>query len=243
MHNHDRRFILKGAAAIAFTGAFGLADSAAAEPVARPDDDSVLLVIDVQNDFLPGGSLAVKEGDAIIPIINRLAPVFQNIILTQDWHPSGHVSFASSHPGKHPFDTIKLPYGEQVLWPDHCLQGSRGAQVSDLLQVPTAQLVIRKGYHKNLDSYSAFEEADHKTPTGLAGYLKQRGIRRVFCTGLATDFCVAWTAMDARKAGLTTYVVEDATRGIDVNGSYAKAWDSMKKAGVRRIQSGDLMHT
>jgi nicotinamidase/pyrazinamidase len=201
-----------------------------------------MIVVDMQNDFLPGGSLAAaKDAPAIIPIINKLGEFFPNIVVTQDWHPAGHISFASSHPGTKPFQTIKLPYGEQMLWPDHCVQGSHGAELSDQLKLPTAQLIIRKGYHKKIDSYSAFEEADHKTATGLAGYLKQRGIKKVYCTGVATDFCVAWTAMDAAKAGFTTYVIEDASRGADIDGSLAKAWQAMNKKGVHRIQSSDLV--
>ncbi len=205
-----------------------------------PDSRSVLIVVDVQNCFVPGGSLAVKEGDQIVPLINKIAAGFRNVVLTQDWHTADHVSFASQHGGKKPFETITLPYGDQVLWPDHCVQGTEGAQLVKGLDIPHAQLVIRKGYHKDVDSYSAFTEADGKTSTGLGGYLQQRGLSRVFVVGLATDFCVAWTAMDARKQGFETYVVEDACRGIDAQGSLAKAWDDMKAAGVQRIKSGDL---
>ncbi|AMV47829.1 bifunctional nicotinamidase/pyrazinamidase [Paraburkholderia caribensis] len=245
MHKENRRTLLKLAAAAAVTGGFGVAGTASKAVTGqalKPGDDSVMIVVDMQNDFLPGGSLsAAKGGDDIIPLINRLGTVFPNIVVTQDWHPAGHISFASSHAGTKPFQTIKLPYGEQMLWPDHCVQGSHGAELSSKLELPTTQLIIRKGYHKNIDSYSVFEEADHKTPTGLAGYVKQRGISKVFCTGVATDFCVAWTAMDARKAGFTTYVVEDASRGVDIDGSLAKAWDSMAKKGVHRIQSSTLL--
>jgi len=204
------------------------------------DDSSVLLVIDVQNCFLPGGSLAVKDGDKVVPVINRLAKGFANVVMTQDWHTAGHVSFASSHPGKKPFETIDLKYGKQVLWPDHCVQGTDGAALSKDLSIPQAELIIRKGFHKNVDSYSAFTEADGKTTTGLSSYLKARKLHRVFVAGLATDFCVAWSAMDARKAGFETYVIEDACRGIDTHGSLAKAWADMAKAGVRRIQSKDI---
>src|SRR5271168_3551501 len=204
------------------------------------DDASALLVIDVQNCFLPGGSLAVKEGDQIVPIINRLAKGFTNVVMTQDWHTAGHISFASSHDGKKPFETIDLPYGKQVLWPDHCVQGTDGALLSKDISIPQAELVIRKGFHKDVDSYSAFTEADGKTTTGLEAYLKARQMKRLFVTGLATDFCVAWTALDARKAGFETYVVEDACRGIDTQGSLAKAWADMAKAGVKRIQSADI---
>lgn len=204
------------------------------------DGQSVLLVIDVQNCFLPGGSLAVKDGDQVVPIINDIAKSFANVVLTQDWHTAGHVSFASAHAGKKPFETIGLPYGTQVLWPDHCVQGTEGAGLSAQLAIPHAELILRKGFHKDVDSYSAFTEADGKTTTGLASYLQARGLTRVFLAGLATDFCVAWSALDARKAGLETYVVEDACRGIDTQGSLAQAWDDMASAGVNRIQSGDL---
>jgi nicotinamidase/pyrazinamidase len=206
----------------------------------KPDDTSALLVIDVQNGFLPGGSLAVKDGEQVIPVINRIAKGFTNIVMTQDWHTPGHISFASSHPGKKPFETIDLPYGKQVLWPDHCVQGTDGASFSKDLAIPKAELVVRKGFHQDVDSYSAFTEADGKTTTGLAAYLKARKLQKLFLAGLATDFCVAWTALDARKAGFETYVVEDACRGIDAQGSLAKAWADMAKAGVKRIQSGDI---
>jgi len=206
----------------------------------KVDDGAALLVIDVQNCFLPGGSLAVKDGEQVIPVINRLAKQFANVILTQDWHTAGHTSFASSHPGKKPFETIELAYGKQVLWPDHCVQGTDGAALSKDLSIPQAELVIRKGYHKDVDSYSAFTEADGKTTTGLAAYLKARNLQRLFIAGLATDFCVAWTAMDARKAGFEAYVVEDACRGIDTQGSLAKAWAEMEKAGFKRIRSTDI---
>ena len=205
-----------------------------------PGDTDALAVIDVQNCFLPGGSLAVGKGEEVIPIINRLAKNFANVVMTQDWHTPGHISFASAHAGKKPFEKIKLPYGEQTLWPDHCVQGTDGAMIHKDLMIPHAQLVIRKGFRKAVDSYSAFREADKKTVTGLAAYLKSRGLNRVFVTGLATDFCVFWTAVDARREGFDTAVIEDACRGIDLQGSLAKAWDAMKKAGVKRIQSGDL---
>ena len=206
----------------------------------KPDDGAALLVIDVQNCFLPGGSLAVKEGDQVGPVINKIAKSFANVVMTQDWHTPGHVSFASVHAGKKPFETIDLAYGKQVLWPDHCVQGTDGAGLSKDLAIPQAELIIRKGFHKDVDSYSAFTEADGNTTTGLAAYLKARKVERVFVAGLATDFCVAWTALDARKAGFETYVVEDACRGIDTQGSLAKAWDDMAKAGVKRIQSADI---
>jgi nicotinamidase/pyrazinamidase len=213
---------------------------AAAAGQIAPGPKDALIVVDVQNCFTKGGSLEVKTGDDIVPLVNKLAKSFGNVVMTQDWHTPGHISFASSHPGKKPFETTKLAYGTQVLWPDHCVQGTEGANLHKDLAIPHAQLVIRKGYHKDVDSYSAFLEADKKTPTGLAGYLQQRGIKRVFVVGLATDFCVAWTALDAKKLGFDAYVIEDATRGIDAQGSLAKAWADMKKAGVKRIQSGDI---
>jgi len=199
-----------------------------------------LIVVDVQNDFCPGGRLAVQKGDEVVPLVNALARHFENVVITQDWHPAGHHSFATAHPGSKPFDSIRLSYGEQVLWPDHCLQGSDGAALHKDLAVPHAQLVVRKGWRKEVDSYSAFLEADRKSRTGLEGYLEERGIKRLFVCGLATDFCVAWTALDARKLGFDCAVVEDACRAIDMQGSLAAAWEKMKKAGVARVQSGDF---
>ena len=201
-----------------------------------------LLIIDVQNDFLPGGALAVPDGDQVIPVVNRLAKAFGRVVLTQDWHPSEHVSFAANHAGTQPFGTIELPYGPQVLWPTHCVQRSTGAALADALDVPHAQLIVRKGYHPHIDSYSAFFEADRKTPTGLLGYLRELGIQRVFCVGLATDFCVAWSALDARAAGLEVAVIEDACRAIDLNGSLAQAWQHMTDAGVARLQSHEVLN-
>ncbi len=200
-----------------------------------------LVVVDVQNDFLPGGALAVPRGDEIVPLVNRVAASFAVVVLTQDWHPAGHASFASSHPGKRPFQTLRMPYGEQVLWPDHCLQGSAGAAFAAALDVPHAQLVIRKGHHRKVDSYSAFLEADRRTRTGLDGYLASRGVKRIFCVGLATDFCVAWTALDARRFKLQAAVIEDACRAIDTGGSLAAAWQAMQKAGVKRISSASVL--
>lgn len=200
----------------------------------------VLIAVDVQYDFLPGGALAVPDGDAVIAPINRLAKAFPHMVLTQDWHPEGHLSFASSHKGRQPFETIELPYGTQVLWPDHCIQGTRGAEISRALSAERAELVIRKGTNPAIDSYSGFLEADRNTSTGLAGYLMERGFKRVFCAGLATDFCVAWTALDARRAGFETYVIEDASRGIDVDGSLAQAWADMEAAGVQRITVAEI---
>ena len=199
-----------------------------------------LIVVDVQNDFCPGGALAVPDGDAVVPAINRLARAFQWVVITQDWHPAGHASFASSHAGRKPFETKRLAYGPQVLWPDHCVQGTSGAALHPDLGIPHAQLVIRKGYHPKIDSYSAFLEADRRTKTGLAAWLKAKGIERVFCCGLATDFCVAWTAEDAVRAGFRAALVEDACRAIDLDGSLARARASMRKAGVRRVAAASL---
>jgi len=234
----NRRQILWALGSSAFATA--LTGRAWAAASITPDDASVLLVIDVQNCFLPGGSLAVKDGEQVVPVINRIAKAFGNVVLTQDWHTPAHVSFASTHPGKKPFEVIDLAYGKQVLWPDHCVQGTDGAALSKDLAIPQAELILRKGFHNDVDSYSGFTEADGKTSTGLAAYLKARNINRVFVAGLATDFCVAWTALDARKAGLETYVIEDACRGIDTQGSLAKAWTDMAAAGVKRINSADI---
>jgi nicotinamidase/pyrazinamidase len=228
----SRRSFVAGAAASA---AFAQPVFAAAK--LKPGADAALIVVDVQNCFTPGGSLAVKDGDGIIPLINTIAAKFKNVVLTQDWHTANHISFASQHAGKKPFEAIRLPYGQQVLWPDHCVQGTEGAAIHGDVKIPHAQLVIRKGFNPLVDSYSAFIEADGKSKTGLDGYLKTRGIKTVYVVGLATDFCVGWTAMDARKLGLAALVVEDACRGIDTNGSLAKAWAGMAKAGVKRIQS------
>ena len=199
-----------------------------------------LIVTDVQNDFMPGGALAVPRGDEVVAVINRAAARFDNVVLTQDWHPPGHASFASSHPGAKPFDTVSLPYGRQVLWPDHCVQGTPGAALHAALDIPHVQLVMRKGHHRDIDSYSALLEADRKTATGLAGYLKERGIQALCLCGLATDFCVAWTALDARAAGFEVSIVEDACRAIDLDGSLARAWSDMAAAGVRRVTSSAL---
>src|SRR5437763_162035 len=237
----DRREVVRGLGSIGLGASlFGVLGMARAADKIAIDDKSVLIVVDVQNCFLPGGSLAVKDGDQVIPILNRIAKSFANVVMTQDWHTPGHISFASAHPGKKPFEVVKLGYGDQVLWPDHCVQGTSGANISKDISIPQAELVIRKGYHHDIDSYSAFFEADHKTPTGLGGYLTERGIKKAFLAGLDPEFCVARAAIDARKVGLETYVIEDACRGIDTQGSLAKAWAEMEKAGVQRIQSGDL---
>ncbi|MQW89957.1 bifunctional nicotinamidase/pyrazinamidase [Sinorhizobium saheli] len=197
--------------------------------------EDALIVIDLQNDFCPGGALAVGGGDEIVPAVNRLIEQSPHVILTQDWHPAGHSSFASSHPGKAPFQTVAMPYGEQTLWPDHCVQGTPGADFHPALRWTTAELVIRKGFRREIDSYSAFFENDHRTPTGLAGYLRERGISRVSLCGLATDFCVAFSALDAVAQGFSTSVVLDACRGIDLNGSLAAMMKRMQEAGVRLI--------
>ena len=182
---------------------------------------------------MPGGALAVPRGDEVVPVVNRLAAGFGNVVLTQDWHPRDHVSFASSHPGRKPFETTRLAYGDQVLWPVHCVQDTRGAALHHGLDIPHAQLVIRKGHHRDIDSYSAFLEADRRTTTGLAGYLRERGLDELFVCGLATDFCVAWTALDGRAAGFDVRVIEDASRAIDLEGSLARAQSEMRAAGVK----------
>ena len=243
MTHSSRRIILKSTATFAFGAlgmAAGLGQSVWAAGKIKPAGSAALIVVDVQNCFVEGGTLPVGKGAEVVPIINKLASAFENIVVTQDWHTPGHASFASTHAGKKPFETTKLSYGNQVLWPDHCVQGTDDAALHKDLKLPTAQLIIRKGFHNDMDSYSAFEEANHKTATGLAGYLKQRGIKTVFVTGLATDFCVAWTAMDARKLGFEVYVIEDATRAIDLNGSLAAAWKQMASKGVKRVQSADI---
>ena len=204
--------------------------------------NSALIVVDVQNGFCPGGNLAVADADQIIPCINVLGRVFQNIVITQDWHPATHVSFAANHAGKQDYEQIQLSYGEQVLWPVHCVQGTLDSELHPDLDLPTAQLIIRKGFHEQIDSYSAFMEADRKTTTGLAAYLKAREIDTVYIVGIATDFCVAWTAIDACELGFSTYVIEDATKAIDLNGSLEQAWQQMLAHGVQRIQSADILN-
>ena len=199
-----------------------------------------LIVIDVQNDFCPGGALAVADGDAVVPVVNGLVPRFDAVVLTQDWHPPGHESFAASHPGQAPFATIGVAYGEQTLWPDHCVQGTAGAQFRTDLRTAPASLVIRKGFRRHIDSYSAFFENDRATPTGLAGYLRERGFARVFLCGLATDFCVAYSAIDARRQGFEALLLPDACRAIDLGGSLDAALAQMRSAAVAFVQSGDL---
>src|SRR5947199_7427878 len=201
-------------------------------------NDDVLLIIDVQNDFCPGGALAVADGDAVLPVINRLAERFDHIVLTQDWHPPGHSSFATSHTGANPFDSVVMPYGQQTLWPDHCQQATAGAAFHPELVTDRAELIIRKGFRSGIDSYSAFFENDRQTPTGLAGYLRDRGLRRIFLAGLATDYCVYYSAVDARRLGFDSVVIEPGCRAIDLAGSLDMAWTAMADAGVQRV--GDL---
>lgn len=201
---------------------------------------AALIVVDIQNDFLPGGALAVPRGDETVAIANRLMPLFSTVVLTADWHPADHSSFASQHAGNSPYDVVPMPYGNQVLWPDHCVAGTSGADFAAGLETVRAHAVIRKGTDKNCDSYSGFLAADRKTPTGLAGYLKSRGVTTVFVCGLATDFCVAWTAQDAAAAGFKTYLIEDASRAIDAGGSLAAAMAGLKTAGVGVIEKKDV---
>jgi nicotinamidase/pyrazinamidase len=201
-----------------------------------------LLVIDVQNDFCPavngvGGALAVKNGDAVVPIINRLAPRFEHVILTQDWHPAGHISFASSHPGTQPFTSIEVPYGTQTLWPDHCVQGTPGADLHPGLQIPHAELILRKGFRREIDSYSAFLEDDHTTPTGLASYLRERGLKRLFICGLAYDFCVRFSAIDGTAAGFECIVIDDATRAVDLERTVAQTKITFQRSGIAQTSS------
>jgi nicotinamidase/pyrazinamidase len=198
-------------------------------------EQDVLVVIDVQNDFCSDGALAVPDGEKVVPAVNRIAQKFRNVVLTQDWHPRDHVSFASNHANKRPFDMIELPYGPQVLWPDHCVQDTSGAQFHKALHVPQAGLVIRKGFRHDIDSYSALYENDRKTPTGLLGYLRERQLKTMFIAGLAFDFCVRYSAEDARKAGFEVAVIEDACRGIDLEGSMAAAHRSLKSLGISII--------
>ena len=206
----------------------------------KVEESDVLLVVDIQNDFCPGGKLAVPKGDEVVAAINRLASRFRHVVLTQDWHPPGHQSFASSHPGKRPFETVTVAYGQQILWPDHCVQGTLGAQFHGDLQIPHAELVIRKGFRPTIDSYSALYENDRKTPTGLAGYLRERGITRIFIAGLALDFCVRYSAEDARHHGFAVTVIKDACRGIDVEGSVAATRESFAALGVAAVAAGEV---
>ncbi len=203
-------------------------------------EKDALIIVDVQNDFCPGGALGVPEGDEVVPIVNALAEVFADIVLTQDWHPPRHLSFASSHRGKKPYDMADLSYGSQILWPDHCVEGSAGAEFHPDLLVNWAQAIVRKGFRRHIDSYSAFCENDRQTPTGLGGYLRQRGLERLFIAGLATDFCVRYSAVDARREGFEVFVIEDACRSIDVDGSLAAAMAEMSQAGVELIEANAI---
>lgn len=203
---------------------------------------SALIVVDVQNGFTSGGNLEVAHAEQIIPTINQLALHFDNIVLTQDWHPENHISFVENHPNRKAYELIQLDYGPQVLWPSHCVQGTQDAEFHPDLNIPTAQLIIRKGFRSQIDSYSAFMEADHKTTTGLAGYLKERGIDTVYIVGIATDFCVAWTAMDAAKLGFKAFVISDATKAIDLQGSLQHAWQEMLAVGVKRVISKEIFN-
>ncbi|OHX14166.1 bifunctional pyrazinamidase/nicotinamidase [Chromobacterium sphagni] len=209
-------------------------------PLKRYGADCALIVVDVQNSFCPGGALAVPGGDEVVPLINHLSLLFENVVLTQDWHPAGHISFAGSHPGSQPFQSVELPYGRQTLWPEHCVQDSVGADFHPELEIQHARLIVRKGCNPLVDSYSAFVEADRATRTGLAGYLQERGVKRLWLAGLATDFCVAWSAIDACAAGFDTTVIEDACRAIDIDGSLSDAWLQMRQAGVKRLRSDEV---
>lgn len=200
-----------------------------------------LIIVDVQNDFCPGGALAVPEGDQVIKPINKILKSFNCVVQTQDWHPGDHLSFASNHEEKSPYDTVEMNYGQQVLWPDHCVQGTKGAEFHPALKNNPTQLIIRKGYNKQIDSYSAFFENDQSTVTGLNGYLQARGVKELFVAGLATDFCVKWTALDGRKLGYEVNLVTDAVKGIDIEGSVEKALDEMTEAGVKMMTSTDIL--
>ena len=224
--------VVAGAAAVGFRNA-----GAMGKPLVGETD--ALLVIDVQNCFIPGGTLPVPNGQEVVTLINELAGKFPCVVMTQDWHPAGHISFASTH-GKEPFSVIKLPYGDQVMWPDHCVQGTEDAKLHAELDLTKANMILRKGFNPKVDGYSAFYDNDKKTQTGLGGYFRARGIERVFVCGLATDFCVMWSAVDARKSGFKTVVIEDACRGLDVRGSLEAAWKDMAKAGVLRLMSRDI---
>ncbi len=204
-------------------------------------EHDVVLAVDIQNDFCPGGRLPVPHGDDVVARINGLAGRFAHVVLTQDWHPAGHRSFASSHPGKRPFDTVALSYGPQILWPDHCVQGTLGAEFRPDLAIPHAALVIRKGFRAEIDSYSAFYENDRKTPTGLSGYLRERGLTRIFLAGLALDFCVRYSAEDARREGFTAVVIEDACRGIDVDGSVAATHEVLAELGIDCVNGDRIL--
>ena len=206
----------------------------------KPGESDVLLVVDIQNDFCPDGALAVPEGDAIVPLVNCVMERFPHVVLTQDWHTPGHNSFASAHPGKSPYETVETSYGTQILWPDHCVQGTAGAAFQGDVDVTRAELIVRKGFRPDIDSYSAFYENDHTTFTGLSGYLRERGFRHVYLCGLATDFCVKWSALDARREGFEVTVIEDACRAIDLEGSLAVARAEMEAARVELLTSDSI---
>jgi nicotinamidase/pyrazinamidase len=241
MSTLSRRNFIMAAGAAAASAALPLAAlrHALAAGAIKVGASDALLVIDVQNCFIPGGTLPVPKGEEVVPLINELAGRFSCVVMTQDWHPAGHISFASTH-GKEPFSVIDMPYGKQVMWPDHCIQGTDDAKLHAELDLTKANLILRKGFNPKVDGYSAFYDNDKKSTTGLAGYFKARGIKRVFVCGLATDFCVMWSSVDARKDGFQVVVLEDASRGIDVRGSMEAGWKEMEKAGVVRAMSGDL---
>ena len=205
------------------------------------EEKKALLIIDVQNDFCPGGALAVPDGDEVVPVINKLIEQFDIVLQTQDWHPAGHHSFASPHEEKEPYDTVEMDYGTQVLWPDHCVQGSKGAEFHPDLNTLKTQVTIRKGFRREIDSYSTFFENDQETPTGLAGYLRQRGITTLYAAGLATDFCVNWSVLDGIEEGFSMHVITDAVRGIDLDGSLDEAWKGMKEKGAIFVSSEELL--
>jgi len=206
-----------------------------------PQPTDALLVVDLQNDFCPGGALAVAEGEKIVPIVNKLAQKFHHVILTQDWHPTRHISFASTHPGKHPYETIQVSYGPQTLWPEHCLQNTPGSAFHPRLDTPRAELILRKGFRQSIDAYSAFLENDHFTSTGLAGYFRERGLQRLFLCGLAYDFCVRYSALDGTALGFECLVIEDATRPVNLPNSVTDTNAAFSAAGVQRIQSGKIL--
>lgn len=206
----------------------------------RPGDSDIFLVVDIQNDFCPGGQLAVPAGDEVVPVINALARHFAHVALTQDWHPRDHLSFASMHPGKKPYESVEVSYGPQILWPDHCVQGTRGAEFRSDLRIDHAELILRKGYHRDIDSYSAFYENDRTTQTGLAGYLRERGFSRVWLAGLAFDFCVRFSAEDAKREGFDVVVIEDACRGIDVDGSMQATRQVLAELGIACVSAASV---
>lgn len=206
------------------------------------ESSDALVIVDLQNDFCPGGALAVECGDEIVPLVNLLGARFAHVVLTQDWHPAGHISFASAHPGARPYETIAAPYGDQALWPDHCVQNSPGAKFHPALDVPHAELILRKGFRENIDSYSAFLENDHATPTGLAGYLRERGLKRLFLCGLAYDFCVRHSAIDGTAFDFECIVIEDATRAVKLPGSVEETDQALNEAGIQRIQATEVLN-